>query len=172
MVLLRGSLPMACSACFLIEPRTTSPGMTPPNNGQGPLPSDTLNTPQVYLQLNLIEAFSYLRFPLLRWLQVVSSWHKTSQHSPGYLPVFLSTLFFDLSHAAGWPVSHEGSTCLCTLLCSAFDMGTWDSYSSYWVMSHPCLLDSVQENFRGFALFLIYMAVCSFLVNFFLWGWR
>ena len=29
-VLLIGLLPMACSACFVIEPRTTSPGMAPP----------------------------------------------------------------------------------------------------------------------------------------------
>ena len=32
-VLLTGLIPMACSACFLIEPRTTSPGMTPPTMG-------------------------------------------------------------------------------------------------------------------------------------------
>jgi hypothetical protein len=25
-----GLLPLACSACFLIEPRTTNPGMAPP----------------------------------------------------------------------------------------------------------------------------------------------
>jgi hypothetical protein len=29
-VLLTGVFLMACSACFLIEPRTTSPGMAPP----------------------------------------------------------------------------------------------------------------------------------------------
>jgi hypothetical protein len=32
-MLLTGVLPLACSACFLIEPRTTSPGMTPPTMG-------------------------------------------------------------------------------------------------------------------------------------------
>ena len=31
--LLTDLLPMACSACFLIEPRTTSPGMAPPTRG-------------------------------------------------------------------------------------------------------------------------------------------
>ena len=32
-VLLTGLLPMACSACFLVEPRTTSPGMALPTMG-------------------------------------------------------------------------------------------------------------------------------------------
>ena len=32
-VLLTGLLPLACSACFLIEPRTTSPGMALPTMG-------------------------------------------------------------------------------------------------------------------------------------------
>jgi hypothetical protein len=32
-VLLTGFLPLACSACFLIEPRTTSPWMAPPTMG-------------------------------------------------------------------------------------------------------------------------------------------
>jgi hypothetical protein len=32
-VLLTGLLPLACSACFLIEPRTTSLGMAPPTMG-------------------------------------------------------------------------------------------------------------------------------------------
>jgi hypothetical protein len=30
---LTGLLPLACSACFLIEPRTTSPGIGPPTMG-------------------------------------------------------------------------------------------------------------------------------------------
>jgi hypothetical protein len=32
-MLLTDLLPMACSACFLIEPRTTNPGMAPPTMG-------------------------------------------------------------------------------------------------------------------------------------------
>jgi hypothetical protein len=32
-MLLTGLLPLACSACFLIEPKTTSPGMEPPTMG-------------------------------------------------------------------------------------------------------------------------------------------
>jgi hypothetical protein len=31
--LLTGLLPLPCSACFLIEPRTTSPRMAPPTMG-------------------------------------------------------------------------------------------------------------------------------------------
>ena len=30
---LTGLLPLACSVCFLIEPRSTSPGMAPPTMG-------------------------------------------------------------------------------------------------------------------------------------------
>jgi hypothetical protein len=40
-VLLTGLLPLACSACFLIEPRTTSPGLAPPTMGWA-LPSWSL----------------------------------------------------------------------------------------------------------------------------------
>jgi hypothetical protein len=36
-VLLTGLLPLACSACFLIEPKTTSPGRAPPTMGSSPL---------------------------------------------------------------------------------------------------------------------------------------
>jgi hypothetical protein len=32
-----GLLPLACSACFLIEPKTTSPGMVSPTRGPSPL---------------------------------------------------------------------------------------------------------------------------------------
>jgi hypothetical protein len=35
-VLLRILFSMACSACFLIEPRTTSPGVAPPTQVSGP----------------------------------------------------------------------------------------------------------------------------------------
>jgi hypothetical protein len=34
---LTGLLPMACSACSLIEPKTTSPEMVPPTRGLSPL---------------------------------------------------------------------------------------------------------------------------------------
>jgi hypothetical protein len=66
-----GLLPMACSACFFIEPSITSPGMPPPiHNGLDPPTSITSyeNALQVYVQSNLLEAFSQLRFPPLCWL--------------------------------------------------------------------------------------------------------
>ena len=36
-MLLTGLLPLACSACSLIEPKTTSPGMVPPTSSPSPL---------------------------------------------------------------------------------------------------------------------------------------
>jgi hypothetical protein len=36
-MLLTGLLPLACSPCFLIELRTTSPGMAPPTRDHSPL---------------------------------------------------------------------------------------------------------------------------------------
>ena len=52
-VLLTGLLPLACSACFLIEPRTTSPGMAPSTRALPSLITNRENT----LQLDLMEAF-------------------------------------------------------------------------------------------------------------------
>jgi hypothetical protein len=52
-MLLTGLLPLACSACFLTEPRTTSPGMAPPTVGPPTLITNWENA----LQLDLIEAF-------------------------------------------------------------------------------------------------------------------
>jgi hypothetical protein len=52
-MLLSGLLPLACSACFLIEPRTTGPAMVPPTRGLSPLITNWENA----LQLDLIEAF-------------------------------------------------------------------------------------------------------------------
>jgi hypothetical protein len=56
-MLLTGLLPLACSACFLIESRTTSPGMAPPKMGPPPLVINWENA----LQLDLIAAFSQLK---------------------------------------------------------------------------------------------------------------
>jgi hypothetical protein len=41
-VLLTGLLPLACSGCFLIERRATSPGMAPPATGWTLLPLESL----------------------------------------------------------------------------------------------------------------------------------
>jgi hypothetical protein len=52
-----GLLPLACSACFLIEPKTTSPGQVPPTRGLSPLITNWENA----LQLHLMEAFPQLK---------------------------------------------------------------------------------------------------------------
>ena len=39
------------------------------------------NALEVFLQVDLLEAFTQLRLPALRWLQLVSSWYKSSTHS-------------------------------------------------------------------------------------------
>ena len=53
---LTGLLPLACSACFLIEHKTTSPGMAPLTMGPPPL----ITNGEKALQLDLMEAFSQL----------------------------------------------------------------------------------------------------------------
>jgi hypothetical protein len=55
-VLLTGLLPMACSACFLIEPKTTDPRMVPPVTGWA-LPLTT--NQEIAVQLDLMEAFPH-----------------------------------------------------------------------------------------------------------------
>jgi hypothetical protein len=49
---------LACSACSLIEPKTTSPEMVPPTRGPPPLITNWDNGPQ----LDLMEAFPHLKF--------------------------------------------------------------------------------------------------------------
>jgi hypothetical protein len=58
-MLLTGLLPLACSACSLIEPKTTSPEMVRTTRGPSPLITNWENAPQLYLmeafpQLNLL----------------------------------------------------------------------------------------------------------------------
>ena len=48
---------LACSACSLIEPKTTSPGMVPPTRGLSPLITNSENAPQ----LDLMEALPQLK---------------------------------------------------------------------------------------------------------------
>jgi hypothetical protein len=60
-MLLTGMLPLACSACSPIEPKTTSPRMAPPTMGLSPLITNWENA----LQLDLMEAFpSWISFQL------------------------------------------------------------------------------------------------------------
>jgi hypothetical protein len=60
-MLLTGLLPLACSACFLIETKTTSPGMAPYAMGPSPLITNRENA----LQLDLMEAFPQLKLLFL-----------------------------------------------------------------------------------------------------------
>jgi len=68
--LLTDLLPMACSACFLIQPRTTSPGMAPPTMG-GALSYQSLikKVPYrfAYKSLSFRRHFFQMSFPLLWW---------------------------------------------------------------------------------------------------------
>ena len=52
-----GLPPLACSACSLIEPKTTSPEMVPPTRGPSPLITNWENAPQ----LDLMKAFPQLK---------------------------------------------------------------------------------------------------------------
>ena len=52
-----GLLPLACSACSLIEPKTASPGMVPPARVLSPLITNWENA----LQFDLMEAFPQLK---------------------------------------------------------------------------------------------------------------
>jgi hypothetical protein len=52
-----GLLLLACSACFLIQPKTTSPGMVPLTMGPPHLITNWENA----LQLELMEAFPHLK---------------------------------------------------------------------------------------------------------------
>ena len=80
-MLLTGLFPMACSACWLIEPRKTNPGMTPPTMGWAlPYKSLIKKTPYRPAYSHLLEAFSPLMFLPLWWLQLLLSGHKASQH--------------------------------------------------------------------------------------------
>jgi hypothetical protein len=79
-MLVTGLLIMTCSACFLIEPRTTSPGIGTTHNGLGPPHQSLINKMPYRLdqEPDLAGAFSQLRIPLLK---LMSSWHKTFQHT-------------------------------------------------------------------------------------------
>jgi hypothetical protein len=78
-ILLNGLFLMACSACFLIEPRTTCPGMAPPTMGWA-LPHQSLIKKMPYRLAHspLLRHFLTWDFPPLRWH--MSSWYKTMQH--------------------------------------------------------------------------------------------
>ena len=66
-VLITGLLLMPCSTCFLMEPRTTSPGMAPPTMGWALFFHESVIKKMPYRLAenpDLMEAFSQLRFIL------------------------------------------------------------------------------------------------------------
>lgn len=91
-VLLTCLLSIACLACFLIEPRTTSSD-TATQNGLGPPPPQSIineeNVLQTCLQLDLGGIFFSAKVPSFRWLQFISSWHKSGQYKSH------DTIFYD-----------------------------------------------------------------------------
>ena len=90
-MLLTGLLPMACSASFLIEPRTTSPGMVPPMSWALPYLSLTKkNALQAYLQSDLTEAFFSIEVPSSLMTLACVKLTKTSQHT-WYISHHIST---------------------------------------------------------------------------------
>ena len=77
-MLLTGLLPLACSACFRIEPSATSPGMAPPTMGPPHLITNWENA----LQLDPMEAFPQGRiFFSVITPACVKLIHKTSQYT-------------------------------------------------------------------------------------------
>jgi hypothetical protein len=81
-VLFTGLLLVAPSACFLIEPKTTSPEVSSFTIGW--IPTSIINqenVPQSSLEANLMEAVPLLILSLPKWLYLVSSWHKTTQQN-------------------------------------------------------------------------------------------
>jgi hypothetical protein len=71
-----GLIPLACSACFLIEPETTSPGWHHPQWALPPLITNWENALQLYLSHG---GFSSPETPFSVITPPVSSWHKTRQ---------------------------------------------------------------------------------------------
>jgi hypothetical protein len=61
-IFLIGLLPLACSACFLIEPKITGSKVVPPTMGPPSLITNWENA----LQLDLVEAFPQLKL-LSQW---------------------------------------------------------------------------------------------------------
>jgi hypothetical protein len=76
-MLLTDLLPLACSVCSLIEPKTTSPVMAPPTMGLPPLITSWENAPQ----LDLMEALTHWSSFLCDNSSCVKLTHKTTQYT-------------------------------------------------------------------------------------------
>lgn len=85
-MMLASLVSMVWSACFLIQLNTAGPQVGTTPSGQGTSVNQE-NATQACLQANLAGAFSWLAFPLPRWLQIMSSWplphHQKKKKKPG-----------------------------------------------------------------------------------------
>jgi hypothetical protein len=87
-MLLTGLLPLACSACLLIEPMTTSPGMAPLTTDPPLLVTNWENA----LQLDLMEAFPQGRFLSVITPACAKLTHKIRQYTPTKEQEFINGL--------------------------------------------------------------------------------
>lgn len=86
----------ACSACFLLPPRTTCPGHCPQSTG---LPTSTVyqeNGPQVCLQSNLMEAV--LKVLSSQMTMFVSIWQKLASSHVSLVSVCLPVSVYHWGH--------------------------------------------------------------------------
>jgi len=88
-IVLLTALLLACSACFLTAPRTTHPGWPRPQRAE---PSHVNH--QLRECITASGGIFSFEVPSSTWLWFVSSWHRSSQHSP---QLFLATLFYCVS---------------------------------------------------------------------------
>ena len=83
-MLLTGLLPLACSACFLIEPKTTRPEMVPPTRGPPPL----ITNWEKCLTAGSHGGISSTEAPFSVITPAVSSWHKKPASTTSMLSFF------------------------------------------------------------------------------------
>lgn len=74
---------MLCLVCIFKPLRTTYLYRTGTSHSWLVLSHQSLQqpAPQTFLQVNLVEAFSLLRFLLPKWWELVSTWQNTNKHS-------------------------------------------------------------------------------------------
>jgi hypothetical protein len=120
-MLLACLLPLACSACFLIEPRTTSPGMAPPTMGPPTLDHWLRNC----LTAGSHVCSSSREVPFSVITPAVSSWHT----KPASTPTLKEWSPCSISCVGLWCLQHHGEgTETCQFPCGIHGVGQWLSY--------------------------------------------